>query len=387
MITRRLFSSRTRKIRCDGAKPVCHNCSRRTTNNNECSYDPIPKRRGPDKTPGARQRIARDVTSQLEPFPGRRRRRTRDISSSETIDRAQYDSSSLSPQRDPADPLLLPIPIDISPPLDGSISDGVYSPVGVDLSSACPCECHGLSPCPVLDTIDFIDRHGPHHTVSYTTSTGIKLICLFFYFVPQHSKYLCETDLSGTMAFGTRPMAIHSYITELDENGDEKSGDRSEMVDQPSLSFAQDTWWDSLLLLYMSPNSTRLQALSPTQRESAAQGVASDLRFTFRASNYWFSFFHIPTFFANFFDPIRRKQMQPSLVLALLAMSTFWQSSEVGLGSAGRERALWLRDEAQSALEASVNAGWLDETLAQAAWVKICSFSCAGTRGLRIRVA
>jgi hypothetical protein len=166
-------------------------------------------------------------------------------------------------------------------------------------------------------------------------------------------------------------MATHSYVTELDENGNEKSGGRPEMVNQPSLSFTRDMWWESLLLLYMSPNSTRLRALSPTQRDSAAQGVASDLRFAFRASNYWFSFFHIPTFFGNFFDPLRRRDMQPSLVLALLAMSTFWQSSEVGLGSAGRERALHFRDEAQSALEASVNAGWLDETLAQAAWVSL----------------
>ena len=46
--------SRSRKIRCDGAKPTCHNCTRRA--NLTCVYDPAPKRRGPDKTPGARQR-------------------------------------------------------------------------------------------------------------------------------------------------------------------------------------------------------------------------------------------------------------------------------------------------------------------------------------------
>jgi hypothetical protein len=50
-------------------------------------------------------------------------------------------------------------------------------------------------------------------------------------------------------------------------------------------------------------------------------------------------------------------------------MSTFWQSSEVGYGKQGRERALRLRDEAQAAMDASFNAGWIDETLAQAAWV------------------
>ena len=72
----------------------------------------------------------------------------------------------------------------------------------------------------------------------------------------------------------------------------------------------------------------------------------------------------------NYFDPVQRERIQPSLVLALVAMSTFWQSSEMGLSRQGRDRALRFRDEAQSALDASFNAGWIDETLAQAAWVR-----------------
>ena len=150
------------------------------------------------------------------------------------------------------------------------------------------------------------------------------------------------------------------------------------MVRQPPISFSRDMWWESLLLLYMSPISMGVRSLSPGQREIAAQAITSDLRFVFKASNYWFSFFHIPTFFGNFFEPTRRKDMQPSLVLALLAMSTFWQSSEVGIGHTGRERALRFRDEAQGALEASVNAGWLDETLAQAAWVSQVFYNSSG---------
>jgi len=47
---------RSRKIRCDGAKPTCHNCGRRSS---ECKYDAVPKRRGPDKKPGARQRTVK----------------------------------------------------------------------------------------------------------------------------------------------------------------------------------------------------------------------------------------------------------------------------------------------------------------------------------------
>ncbi|KAJ7451943.1 hypothetical protein FB451DRAFT_1051080, partial [Mycena latifolia] len=44
---------RARKIRCDSTRPHCANCSRRA---DTCEYDPAPKRRGPDKKPGTRQR-------------------------------------------------------------------------------------------------------------------------------------------------------------------------------------------------------------------------------------------------------------------------------------------------------------------------------------------
>ena len=47
------LSSRARKIRCDSTRPSCNNCVRRQ---NECQYDAVPKRRGPDKRPGTRQR-------------------------------------------------------------------------------------------------------------------------------------------------------------------------------------------------------------------------------------------------------------------------------------------------------------------------------------------
>lgn len=159
-------------------------------------------------------------------------------------------------------------------------------------------------------------------------------------------------------------------VAELDENGNEERDVHApDIASEPSLNFSRKIWWDSLLSLYFTPTSTQLQALCVSQRESAARSITLDLRFLFRESNYWFSFFHIPSFFGNFFDPGRRERIQPSLILALLAMSTFWQSSEVGYGKQGRERALRFRDEAQAAMDASFNAGWIDETLAQAAWV------------------
>ncbi|EJU04995.1 hypothetical protein DACRYDRAFT_93371 [Dacryopinax primogenitus] len=44
---------RSRKIKCNGEKPICENCIRRGT---ICEYDAQPRRRGPDKNPGGRVR-------------------------------------------------------------------------------------------------------------------------------------------------------------------------------------------------------------------------------------------------------------------------------------------------------------------------------------------
>jgi hypothetical protein len=63
--------------------------------------------------------------------------------------------------------------------------------------------------------------------------------------------------------------------------------------------------------------------------------------------------------------------MQPSLVFAGLALATLMKSSEMELGSAGRERAIWLRDKAQAWLEMSWNSQWIDMTLAKAALVRV----------------
>lgn len=61
--------------------------------------------------------------------------------------------------------------------------------------------------------------------------------------------------------------------------------------------------------------------------------------------------------------------MQPSFVLASLAVATFIQSSEQEGGAKGRAWAMRLRDEAQGSLEASLNSRWIDESLVYASWV------------------
>ncbi|OBZ70719.1 hypothetical protein A0H81_09501 [Grifola frondosa] len=82
-----------------------------------------------------------------------------------------------------------------------------------------------------------------------------------------------------------------------------------------------------------------------------------DLRRLFRSVPYWFSFINVPHLFGALLDRSTRNTLQPSLILSALAVATFIQSSESELGLRGRVRALALQEQAQSALEASLNAG------------------------------
>ena len=74
------ITSRSRKIRCDSTRPTCNNCARRS---NECEYDLVPKRRGPDKRPGTRQRSCKKRPADGSTPPRSKRKRT---SSDQIID-------------------------------------------------------------------------------------------------------------------------------------------------------------------------------------------------------------------------------------------------------------------------------------------------------------
>ena len=362
-------SSRTRKIRCDGAKPVCHNCGRRTNGNNECNYDPIPKRRGPDKTPGGRQRMARDIRNQIDKasIPSRRHRRGRAnsiLDSNQTSSQqpqARQDMIAESPSLSGADTAST-ISLTLSPHEKSGSNTGEFVLASHSGRYYPPdCTCHGLVECPGRLDVGGLSnsmKSGSSVSASYWKKTS------FLFFLPRQATLYHAYDMSQT------------YITEIEEDDPKQQNLTPEIGSEPSLTFTRKIWWDSLLSLYLSPTSKHLQVLSASQRESAARNIITDLRFIFRASNYWFSFFHIPSFFGKFCDPVKREKIQPSLVLALLAMATFFQSSEVGYGKEGRERALRFRDEAQAAMDASFNAGWIDETLAQAAWVRHQATDC-----------
>lgn len=174
------------------------------------------------------------------------------------------------------------------------------------------------------------------------------------------------------------------FISPYEDHDTDTSEISLNVTSEPSLEFVRQTWWDSLLTMYpFSPPSPSLST-TMSKRQEAANQITRDLRFLFRSSNYWFSFINLPRFLSIYFNPERRLRMQPSFLPAALAVATFFQSSEAGFGKEGRQKAMHLRDVAQGALEASLNARWIDEELAQAAWVSsfLCAFSYLTIRKL-----
>lgn len=346
---------RTRKIRCDGAKPQCHNCSRRSKSGDECTYDAVPKRRGPDKTPGARQRMARDahVGSESDLAAShRRRRKRREVSATNTLSDQTANTDLESDQPQPES--LISFPSIPQPVIDPQLT--AMSPFPADG----PAGSNSFQPLPLNVLTDAVALVAPSDNEAlYRTLTSTEDTNNDFGFATQLDFQLFES-------YGHSPPRV--FIASLDNEISETSDESSNITPEPSLDFTRKTWWDSLLAMYTS-SSSYLPSLTATQRHHATESVTADIQFLLRGSNYWFTFINVPQFFGRYFDPVKRERMQPALLPAALAIATFFQSSEAGNGREGRDRAVRLRDVAQGHLEASVNARWIDDSLAQAAWL------------------
>ncbi|KAJ3928382.1 MAG: hypothetical protein NXY57DRAFT_1021362 [Lentinula lateritia] len=350
---------RNRKIRCDGVKPICYNCARKSNGGHDCNYDAAPRRRGPDKTPGARQRMARESQQDLDSSGIRRRRKPRETSPSR--------ASETTPQTSQINNVAPPFYVNrlLSPEASSNQSmSPSYSASSTSFPSPLSdppvyggCSCHGLVHCPISQP--------------YVSTRKQSLP--FFDLLPAPGHTQLE-QLSNTVEHGGA--ATRGWTLNIDDYSDE-SDNVTDIANEPSLRFSRKVWYEALCSLYASADTSNANRITHTDRAAISRSIARDLGFLFRASNYWFSFFHVPSFFGQFFDPVRRDTMQPSLILAALALSAFWQSSEIEQGRKGRIRALRLREEAQSVLEASFNAGSIDETLAQAAWLLALFEVCA----------
>lgn len=147
--------------------------------------------------------------------------------------------------------------------------------------------------------------------------------------------------------------------------------DLRDITPDPSVQFSRETWFDHIRDLYtVSMPVSGDSSLALTQSDGGFSKIIDDIRFFFKFSPYWFSFLNVPRFYNNLMDPYRRSCMQPSLLLALLAVSKCLQSAEQKYPAEVQRMAVLLRDEAQGYLEASLFARAIDVELAEAAWVR-----------------
>ncbi|KAL4250671.1 hypothetical protein ABKN59_005386 [Abortiporus biennis] len=368
---------RSRKIRCDGAKPVCHNCSRRSSNGGppECTYDAAPKRRGPDRVPGARQRA-----SIIEETSGlRRKRRRRNAEPNSSVEPTDTTVNALA-NANPGDGFDLK-PVRIAPATAGMASAAqsliATRPQGLsvvvedldvyrsrDQEPPYSADSSHLSPLVPLSHSSEVHHH-------HTTNENIPNPAQELVRISPTAPYVSYKHPTSELAYAGYSSA--SFIPSTEEYDYQKEGEnKSEIGAEPSLQFARDTWWDALLTLYATksdPRQLRSNVLTPSIRETSSQQILTDLRFLFRSSNFWFSFFNISRFFTRLLDPTQRNTIQPSLVLSALAVANFIQSSEQENGAKGRAWAMRLRDEAEGALQASLSTRWVDETLVHSSWL------------------
>ncbi|KAI0771263.1 hypothetical protein BD413DRAFT_476321 [Trametes elegans] len=375
---------RGRKIRCDGAKPICHNCSRRTENPQLCSYDTAPKRRGPDRVPGARQRSAAGPGEK----PRRRRRpppleaggQPLESPQSASTSPVEYKPSSFSPTAHP-----------FVPEVVGHHHDGlaiIQEPGSGQYSR----HRQELSPVSGTHCAQYAQSHDRTILPSGALHSHVAL--------PLGSSL---SDVAAAVGYpvGVPVLHAHSFGQVGGEEGEYEYGEEVEedgepkdvIAADPGLEFTRETWWDALLVLYATegdggPAPPDIALTMPSGvRENTTQSITADLRAIFRASPYWLNFINLPRFFGSLLDPRARHAIQPSLILGALALATFFRSHEGELGAQGRERAMRLRDQAQGALEASLSSRWVDHSLVQAAWLiaffEICAHPLHSTARVR----
>ncbi|CCA70549.1 hypothetical protein PIIN_04486 [Serendipita indica DSM 11827] len=321
---------RNRKVRCDSTRPVCKNCTRRSE---ACLYDAAPKRRGPDKQnrkrlykkrpslspPDPSSKVSASTASDQEVEPKRKRARKAQSSQNENRGAVSLPASSNQALRR----------LDVDADLDETIRAAGFGTLESLLTKTAQM---------ITETDIYIPQSFEEAESLETRTPGRRL---FSVNVPEQGHYTIEDLLSA--AEGSA-----SELANVEQN----------IPRGPSSSFNRQTWWDTLCLCYSKESE-------PGQ---SSRKIFQDLGFLLDNSIYWLSFIHIPRFMGNLHDPNRRLMVQPSIVLSALAMSTLMKSSETGLGSEGRRFSLWLRDAAQASLDASLNVGWIEPSLVQAAY-------------------
>ncbi|KAH9059019.1 hypothetical protein EDB87DRAFT_1577936 [Lactarius vividus] len=321
---------RSRKIRCDSTRPKCQNCLKR---GNDCAYDKVPKRRGPDKRPGTRKRSCKKRQSEgSEPNQPKKQRRG-DPFDEDNPARADCKQDEISPM---TLPVFVPAHHKVNkpetdPPAPASsfvvgtpsFPDGYY----VKVSShripppGPPIPRLSISMCSATHEMPPLKRQ-PSPSPAKLASTS------------QHS---LKSEVSPEL-----PLS-HPFESDLRSPETPSYEDPSPPpADDPVVNYVRNSWWDELL-----------DAYAPT-REQAFKDISNDLKVLSTSSGHWLTFFNVDWFLPNLID-------------TRTPMAKFVRSSEIELGVCGRLQALKLRDVAKTHLQESWEMQWIDLGLAEAA--------------------
>ncbi|KAJ6517296.1 hypothetical protein C8R47DRAFT_1086911 [Mycena vitilis] len=327
---------RGRKIRCDSNRPSCNNCVRRK---NECIYDAAPKRRGPDKRPGTRQRSCKKRPKDGSDPPPLKRKRKASSASTTAVD-------------------VIPIPEDAMDARKPPSSDrGSPSRKRSSVSAG---SSHGQygQPRPIQ----------PHPQPSASASTPLR-ISTDVYKYPHQSRSSHSEASPAYQSFSSSPYAavkqqphspfLHS-ASAISPNANTHR--KFPVPSTPAVESNQRQWWTLFLEQY------------------PLNDIVADLTYLFSDTGHWLCFLNVPFFLDMLWSPEERLKIQPAFVLAGLAMAELMRSSDSERGAAGRLRASWLRDNAQNALTIAMSGGngdWIDASLAEAALILVLYESSA----------
>jgi hypothetical protein len=192
--------------------------------------------------------------------------------------------------------------------------------------------------------------------------------------VYDQAKGLIGCSCRGSLAYD-RLQDFGNYYQSPDESGlediwtptpDALAAHAYEMWSQPSVELTRQMWWGSLTMYYGGPRTlaTRriMEDLSHLLVRVALLFFYLAEIFSAKFPNLQFLYcrvpcllhsiledvpltlvfpprINVPLFFSTFHHPSQWEHVQPSLVLAMLALSTLFQSSEIGFGQEGRLKA------------------------------------------------
>ncbi|CCA67447.1 hypothetical protein PIIN_01278 [Serendipita indica DSM 11827] len=365
---------RSRKTKCDGLKPeyapgppyqeYLPESEKYKLANGICLYDSLPKRRGPDRLPGARVRkkASKIDDSGVERVAAVRRRKTDDVdpTSDPTFESSKPESSkhrSRSNAPTAKDNTPLSLLVDAANRLEAtSISGPNDQPTRLTTSSptrASPEDIPswltgstGLSPPishqrlsnqpyillsksstsnPTAQHGDDIHHpHNPYRSIPMPIQPHGDITRIVSASDDPNSSVTHRPHTANEYPAASVQAISYEYVPSsgayiqlIDEN-DQTTNDEHTLTltdglavsipPEPSSQFVRRSWFDGLIDFYASfdvPNARPYYSmttgfLTTDMRNQAQASIVSSVRTMFARSSWWFSLIHVPTFWSNF---------------------------------------------------------------------------------------